>query len=115
MRLLDSIGSKEKRLYNKVKKLVDKGKRHSDHKQYTPALESYQKARTLLDQNTETVSSAKREFSTLYDAVGFGLTTLNRESDGMKCLDRALAKAGLVFTARTYIRHFRGTAKCVHS
>ena len=90
MSFLDSM-SKEKRLYTKVKKQIGKARQHQERGQASQSLEEFQKAYQTMNEAKEVVATQKRDFSVLYDVIGNGLLSLDREQDGIKCIDRALA------------------------
>ena len=90
MKMLDSLVSKEKRIYKKASKLVEQGREHASHNQSARALENYQKAKQLLDENRKAIQSAQREYSSIYDTLGYSLVEANRVSDGLECILYAL-------------------------
>jgi hypothetical protein len=63
MSILDSFAGKEKRIFSKVRKHIEKGKRSASRNENSQALEAYQRAQSLLDQNNEIVTSKRNEFS----------------------------------------------------
>ena len=90
MGFLDSILDKEKRTLDRATKLLERGRNYYNNNLFNEAFSSFSRVYEELEESKAMISKYPKEFSVIYDELGFAFYQVGRGYEANSCLDIAL-------------------------